>query len=221
MGVVALSSKIVLVKFAVIDATSNTAEQRNRDLARLAHVIVQRRREIRILRVREVDLNPQAAHSGRSRISLNDEVVGHHDRRADNSRTRQDSVPELPWASYRWRCTARWSSDRFAAAHASTLRPAPPDGIQSLAENVEDIGTKLDRIGAAQLLNREADLECVRESVDRVNRRDRDLRRDVERPIDENATQALRVIEDLQRPCAACIQADQSLRAYQSADSFR
>ena len=46
-----------------LDATPDTAEQRNRDLAGLAHVIVQRRGEVGIMRIGEVDLDPQPAHS--------------------------------------------------------------------------------------------------------------------------------------------------------------
>ena len=76
-------------------------------------------------------------------------------------------------------------------------------GIQPLAESIEDIGTELDRIGTAQLLNRETNLEGGRESVNRTNRRDCDLRRDAERPIDKNTAQALGIVKDLQRPCAA------------------
>ena len=98
----------------------------------------------------------------------------------------------------------------FCCCPRSTLRPAALRGIQPLAESVEDVGTKLDRVGTAQLLKREADLERVCESVDRINRRDCDLRRDVERPIDQNAAQALGIIEDLQRPCAARVRADQT-----------
>ena len=77
----------------------------------------------------------------------------------------------------------------FCCCPRNTLRPALCRCIQPLAESVEDVGAELDRVGAAQLLNREADLKRVCESVDGIKRRDRDLRRDVQRPIDENAAQ--------------------------------
>ena len=49
----------------------------------------------------------------------------------------------------------------FCCSPRKTSRPALLRGIQSLAKSVEHGGPNLDRISAAQLLNREANLETV------------------------------------------------------------
>ena len=93
------------------------------------------------------------------------------------------------WAGRR-RCTASWSSGRSGPASRSTLRPALLAGILSVAELVLDVRAELDRVGAAELLLREADRELgghrLRDAVDRDGLGATGVtvicRRDVQRP---------------------------------------
>ena len=101
-----------------------------------------------------------------------------------------DSAPELSWANCHRHCRRQWLLGRSAAdlgAHSDRRSR----GIQPLIESIEDVGTNLNGVGTAQLLNREADLERGRESVNGINGRDLDLRRDIERPIEQNASETL------------------------------
>ena len=67
IGVAALSSKTVLVKLAVFDAVAHAAEQRDRASAgcRPHVVMVQGRRQVGVVGIGEVELDPQAADPGR------------------------------------------------------------------------------------------------------------------------------------------------------------
>ena len=151
---------------------------------------------------------------------MNDEVVGHDDRGAYNSRTSEtrcrDCLGQVIVRSvqHRGRRAVLLLPTQYIEARA--LR-----GIQPLPKSVENVRAELDCVGAAQLLNREANLKRVCESVDGIDRRDCDLRRDVQRPIDENAARVLGAIGDLQRPGAARVQANQMSIACPSVDTFQ
>ena len=71
------------------------------------------------------------------------------------------SAPGSSWAG-RPRCTGRWSSGRSGLA-PEHVEARVLVGIQRLAERVQDVGAELDRVGAAELLQREADRERGRE----------------------------------------------------------
>ena len=72
-----------------VGAGADAAEQRNLDLTRLTHVVIQGRRQVVVLRIGEIELNLETGDSRRSRVALNDELVGDDDRGDHLSRTCQ------------------------------------------------------------------------------------------------------------------------------------
>ena len=90
----------------------------------------------------------------------------------------------------------------------STSRPAVLVASMPVAELVQDVRAELDRVGAAELLLREADRELggQQDAVDRRHGRghrgDRDLRRDVQRPRVQRGGDPGRGVGDLELPGA-------------------
>ena len=122
-------------------------------------------------------------------------------------------VPGSAWAG-RPRCSERWWSGCSDSVPRSDGEARVLVGVECVAERVEDIGAELDRVGAAELLEREADLELGRRSRWSVaDRRDRDLRRDVERPVVERAGDSRRGVGELERPDAGDPQVERFLKS--------
>ena len=121
-----------------------------------------------------------------SGIPLNDKFVGHHNRGTHNSRTGKARC---------WDCLGQVIGGVVQHGCRRTVLLYPTQdihtrdstGIQSLAKSVEHGRPDLDRISAAQLLNREANLIRACQPVNCVNRGDRDLRCDVQAQLSRTA----------------------------------
>ncbi len=97
-----------------------------------------------------------------------------------------------------------------AAKHGETRVQARVDGIAVRIQRelaADRVSAHLDRVGAAELLLREADREGGRQTIDRVDRRDRDRRCDAQRPVFESAGRSGLGVGDLESPDAGDPQA--------------
>ena len=111
--------------------------------------------------------------------------------------------PVRPGAGITWQIIGRVVQNGdcgpFCCSPRKAFRPAF-HCYPVLTKSVEHGWPDLECIRAAQLLNWEADLKRACQSVDDVKGSDRDLRCDVQRPIDQNGGSILGRIHDLQRP---------------------
>ena len=131
----------------------------------------QRRRQVGIGGIGQVDLDLHDAGPRCRLVTLDDEAVGHGDGRGHLARgrpgRRRDGLGQV----------ARGVVDGGRRA-VLTLVPQHGKarvlvGVELVAEGVQDVRAKLDRVGAAELLEREADGEGGRDPAHRVDRRDR------------------------------------------------
>ena len=87
MGVVALSSKTVLVKLAALRAAPHAAEQRHRaQQVPVRVVMAERRRQVGVGGEAHVELDLHDAQAGRRLVPRDDEAVGHGDARGHAAR---------------------------------------------------------------------------------------------------------------------------------------
>ena len=151
------------------------------------------RRQVGVGGIAEVDLDPQAADPRGGRVSLDEEIVGHGDRGGHLARSRparrRDRLGQVAGV------VTDGGRRAILTLAAEDVQTRVLIGVDRVAELVVDARAELERVGPAELLLREADLEVGRDlnalAADRhglgLTGIDRDHRRDTQRPVAEHA----------------------------------